>query len=126
MTLERQRRCMRCRKQLASERFGLGRRVCFDCEAADTTSQGTYTPARHRRYAYGLDEAEYQTLLAAHDGRCPICTSRFGMLVVDHDHRTGQVRGLLCDRCNRALGHLQDSPGIAARAAEYLRISRRP
>ena len=44
-----------------------------------------------------------------------------------HEHkfevRTGKVRGLLCDPCNRAIGHLKDSSGICSRAAEYLRGS---
>ncbi|MGK2948022.1 MAG: endonuclease domain-containing protein, partial [Acidimicrobiales bacterium] len=44
-------------------------------------------------------------------------------LVVDHDHRTGAVRGLLCGPCNRAIGLLRDSPVVCRLAAEYLRGS---
>jgi hypothetical protein len=42
-------------------------------------------------------------------------------LAVDHDHTTGQVRGLLCIRCNRAIGNLRDDPDLAIRAAAYLK-----
>lgn len=86
-------------------------------------TRSTYTSARQRLYAYGLDELGYQALLDSQNSRCAICGERASPLAVDHDHRTGQIRGLLCDRCNRAVGHLQDSPGICLKAAEYLRGS---
>lgn len=85
--------------------------------------RSTYTSARQRLYAYGLNEQGYQALLDGQQGRCAICGGRARGLTVDHDHRTGQIRGLLCDPCNRAIGHLQDSPGVCVRAAEYLRGS---
>ena len=82
---------------------------------------------RHRnaqliRY-YGITLAEYRELLAIQKGCCAICgrepTGR--ALHVDHDHKTGDVRGLLCWTCNRLLPFLGDSPERAARAAAYLR-----
>lgn len=61
------------------------------------------------RALYGIDEAEYQRMVVAQDGRCALCDSddpggsarRFA---VDHDHKDGHVRGLLCFRCNTELG----------------------
>jgi len=65
-------------------------------------------PAHERRVqrTYGLKPGEYQAMLDAQDGRCAICGNRpvTIRLAVDHDHETGRVRGLLCKRCNRALG----------------------
>jgi Recombination endonuclease VII len=53
----------------------------------------------------GITDADYQALLASQGGGCAICDHppRTRRLHVDHDHKTGKVRGLLCHRCNRAL-----------------------
>jgi len=74
------------------------------------------------RKRYGLTVEEYQTLLARQEEVCAICrTATDGkVLAVDHDHLTGQVRGLLCDRCNLLLGRVEDDPSLLRRAAEYL------
>lgn len=85
----------------------------------------TYSTRRQWKYAYGLSEQDHRDLVDQQGGRCLICGIEPATLVVDHDHRTGRVRGLLCDPCNRAIGHLQDSPGVCRRAAEYLRGSAR-
>lgn len=53
---------------------------------------------------------------------CVICGDE-GTLVVDHDHTTGKVRGLLCNHCNRGLGHFRDSPMLLEFAAQYLYAS---
>lgn len=81
----------------------------------------SYTTSAHRLAAYGLTDAEYRAMAQRQRGACPICGDKPAMLVVDHHHESGAIRGLLCDRCNRALGHLKDSPGVCDRAAEYLR-----
>jgi len=80
--------------------------------------------ARHIAAAYGgLTADEYQTILDYQAGVCDIClraTGRTRRLAVDHDHQTGQVRGLLCKPCNRMLGHLRDDAEAARRIADYL------
>lgn len=77
------------------------------------------------RRRYGLPEGGYQELLAAQGGRCAICgrKPRTRALALDHDHRTGRIRGLLCSGprgCNKALGVFETDPDIAYRAALYL------
>jgi len=53
---------------------------------------------------------------------CVICGTE-EKLVVDHDHATGKVRGMLCNHCNRGLGHFKDSPMLLEFAAQYLYAS---
>lgn len=77
---------------------------------------------------YGLTLDQYAELLRKQRGVCAICGEpetlvRKGtlcQLTIDHDHTTGQVRGLLCNNCNRAIGLLKDSPEHLRTAAEYL------
>jgi hypothetical protein len=54
---------------------------------------------------------------------CVICGSE-DPLVVDHDHDTGAVRGMLCNHCNRGLGHFRDNPILLEFAAQYLYASK--
>ena len=78
---------------------------------------------------YGLEPEQAHTLFDAFYHRCAICgqvetavsrTGRPKSIAVDHDHDTGRIRGVLCDRCNRALGYLRDNPDLLRRAADYL------
>lgn len=77
-----------------------------------------------RRY-HGLDVATYDRLHTDQAGLCAICrqeATNFGgkPLAIDHDHKTGQVRGLLCFRCNLALGLLEDNTDLILAIALYL------
>jgi hypothetical protein len=54
--------------------------------------------------------------------QCVICGSQ-EKLVVDHSHKTGNIRGLLCNHCNRGLGHFRDDPMLLEFAAQYLYAS---
>jgi ParB/RepB/Spo0J family partition protein len=71
---------------------------------------------------YGLTLADYDAMLAAQQGVCAICEEPPGKerLVIDHCHRSERVRGLLCHRCNRLLGHAGDDPATLRVAANYL------
>ncbi len=83
--------------------------------------------AKHARWilsTYGITADQYWALYEHQGGKCAICqraTGRTKMLSVDHDHKTGEVRGLLCNYCNRhVLGHLRDSVAALLRAVRYL------
>lgn len=116
------RRCRRCGVDKPSDRFEKRRATCRDCINAAVRARGrpTYRPERWRRYAYGLDAAAYDALVAAQRGRCAICGSSDVPLVIDHDHTTGRVRSLLCSPCNRGIGHLRDAATLCRAAAAYL------
>jgi hypothetical protein len=69
-----------------------------------------------RKKNYGISQEEYDALLLAQDGKCAVCgredsgqkrNGEYCQMLVDHDHETGKVRGLLCHDCNVALGWLE-------------------
>lgn len=65
--------------------------------------------------AFGLEPHEYDAMPKV----CVICGTTEN-LCVDHSHRTGRVRGLLCAPCNKGLGHFRDDPTLLLRAADYV------
>lgn len=77
--------------------------------------------ARRRRLLreWGLTAEQYAFVLMTQDGHCAICPSDVS-LVVDHDHASGRIRSILCNRCNKAIGLLEDNHELVAAAAEYL------
>ncbi len=87
-------------------------------------------PRRRReqnlRATYGITQEAYDLVLEYQGGGCAICGRKentakyFKYLHVDHDHTTGEVRGILCDSCNLAIGKFQDNPELLRRAADYL------
>ena len=68
---------------------------------------------------YRLDPDVYDRMVIEQEGRCLICGEPSD-LVVDHDHKTGEVRGLLCSLCNSGLGMFRDRIGSLVSAAHYL------
>jgi hypothetical protein len=73
---------------------------------------------------YGMTVEDYESLEDRQSGVCAIClgppVGKFRKLHVDHCHKTGKVRGLLCNKCNTAIGFLGDDPELAKRAINYL------
>lgn len=72
------------------------------------------------KHRYGLSVAEFEQMWADQGGHCLICKIE-PIAAVDHNHHTGKVRGLLCHRCNVAIGLMHDSPMRLEQAAQYLR-----
>ena len=72
-----------------------------------------------------LTRDELKSLIALQDGKCGICRTAcaVGNRTVDHCHKTGAVRGVLCKLCNAAVGHLNDDPRIMRAAVRYLEHS---
>ena len=73
---------------------------------------------------YGISLEEYDAMMQAQDGNCAICNrsqQEFkNSFDVDHDHTTGEVRGLLCPVCNKALGLMRDDTSLLKEAISYL------
>ena len=73
--------------------------------------------------SYGISLDEYCSMLDSQGGVCAICKEKCKSgrrLSVDHDHRTGSIRGLLCSRCNTAIGLLRDNIDLFFRSIDYL------
>lgn len=84
--------------------------------------------SRYLTRTYGITLRDYEEMLKAQNSLCKICGGTgFKMkehhdllLVVDHCHKTGVIRGLLCHNCNRGLGLFKDSPEALQAAKDYL------
>ena len=95
-------------------------------DSCDGQHYGRALCKRHLRMAnaYGLDVQALIALLAA--PACESCARPWGntrdrQAVIDHDHATGKVRGIICGACNIGIGHFDDDPARLVRAAAYLR-----
>lgn len=89
------------------------------------TEKGQAYKERYKLGLYGLTEQDYNEMLAAQDFSCAICRTdswmeKNGRLHIDHDHDTGQVRGLLCSRCNVGIGMFAEAKTRLLAAIEYL------
>lgn len=100
-------------------------KVCCNADCKDRLARDPLLNRRHHlRRKFGIDHKRYEEILSGQGGGCAICgstLSRNGQrLAIDHDHETGVIRGVLCDKCNRGIGLLNDSPELLQRAREYL------
>jgi uncharacterized OB-fold protein len=114
-------------------------RKCWWCEKEfrpGVDGRQLYCSAEHARYVkslwnvgkYGITRDDYRQAWRRQGGKCAICcqperTKRNHLLSVDHCHKTGRFRGLLCSHCNRAVGLLGDDPVVMESAARYVRSS---
>lgn len=74
---------------------------------------------QNRKQKYKLTHEEYLMMVEEQEGICAMCGIASQSLVIDHDHVTGRVRGLICARCNMSLGILEDGE-LVAKARTYL------
>lgn len=90
----------------------------------DLESYDVYTREIHIKRKYGLSLDIYNEMLAKQENKCGICKYEFGQkqgdCFVDHNHKTKQVRALLCRNCNTGLGHFKEKPKLLLEAVNYL------
>ena len=101
---------------------------CNVCNRARSSAHGKSLAGRNCRLkrSYGIDLEEYQKMLDSQGGVCKICKSpeakgRWRQFHVDHCHKNGHVRGILCNRCNTMLGMIDDDPSALRAALKYLK-----
>ncbi|MEA2498411.1 MAG: hypothetical protein QOH26_816 [Actinomycetota bacterium] len=73
----------------------------------------------HLKQRFGIGAAEVDAMIEAQGGLCALCREA-PAVHVDHDHKTGKVRAILCEPCNGGLGQFKDNPRTIERAIEYL------
>lgn len=77
----------------------------------------------YKKLGIKITEQEYKDLLKNQGEQCALCntpSNKDRVLCLDHDHKTGKVRGLLCNDCNIALGKFKDNISVLAKAITYL------
>lgn len=127
-------RCPRCKtykplaehRQCKTAKGGIGPhcKICsrqYDKEV-DSRRKEAYHKARVHR-TYNLPPEAFDAMKQEQQNKCKICGSgppEGAQLCIDHCHETGRVRGLLCARCNRAIGSFHDDANLLRKAAEYL------
>ena len=113
--------CTRCKveKPATPEAFPLhnGKKNGLDswCRACRATYRSENCRGQHKDVISNEDLISLKTTTT----QCVICGSE-EKLVVDHDHATGKIRGMLCNHCNRGLGHFRDDPLLLEFASQYL------
>ncbi len=127
--------CKQCSEEKNDSEFAEDRRNksglqtnCRSCNNENKkSSYDSYTRWELGLRKYNISTIEYAELLASQNDSCALCgkhsSNHRRRLSVDHDHKTGRVRGLLCDKCNKGIGCLGDSLEGLERAIKYLRSS---
>lgn len=116
--------CTKCKKEKpeTSEFFPLHNKKTNGLDSWCRECRSSYrSEIRRGKYRNMIDDETLKTMLAS-TFSCTICGDEDN-LVVDHNHRTNNVRGLLCNRCNRGLGIFQDDPQLLEFARIYLLAS---
>jgi len=121
--------CGRCKRSLprscfaknSAKKDGLQER-CKECRATHYKETGYQERAYENRIknVYNLSLSELKELEKTQDGKCAICFDDTAKLFVDHNHRTGEVRGLLCHYCNTGIGLFKDDICKLESAISYL------
>lgn len=113
-------KCTSCKEELKLSNFRKNGKylasVCNKCAVENYRE-------RHLLKTYGLTPNEYDEMLSSQNNKCKICNNLEKpnrRLCVDHCHTTNNIRGLLCDNCNTALGKFQDNVEILKKAIDYL------
>lgn len=99
--------------------------TCKDCNKLTSVEWGRNNRHKHYgyeiKYKYGLTIKEYDEMVLAQNNKCAICQgSSVKRFSIDHCHKTGKIRGLLCFACNSAIGKLKENKELFINAINYL------
>jgi hypothetical protein len=123
-----EKRCQYCRKKFIENSASIGNVCSESCYNKKQQYRINYQERAREKVLnnkFGITVEEYDKLYLQQKGRCGICEkhqSEFKRrFAVDHNHDTGQVRGLLCGNCNTGIGNLRDSIKLLKKAIKYLK-----
>lgn len=99
---------------------------CKDCYQKNYFNDKERIKFQRIASTFGISKEDYETMLLNQNGVCAICnepelSKRFKFLAVDHCHKTGKIRGLLCSKCNQGLGYFNDNVSNLQSAITYLK-----
>lgn len=101
-----------------SYKIGSHHSCCKDCSKSKSH---IYHKNTYRYAKYGITKEQFNELFKNQEGKCPICRTELKKEIhIDHDHTTGQVRGILCGKCNKGLGQFNDNIKSLTNAIKYL------
>lgn len=121
--------CSKCLQEKEKDGFPKVGLICSSCKAEYTRRWRKKNPKKsqclHYRRNFNITLEEYNRMLSLQNNCCAICgihetSAPRQKLFVDHCHRTGKVRELLCSWCNIAIGNLREDPTIIYKAIEYV------
>ena len=117
--------CARCLSLWKSEKRKARGSTVLEVERASYHKHREVKRLRGRARNKGLTVEQCRTLLEQAQGACRICgeSRHESQMVIDHDHQTGRVRGVLCCKCNAGIGFFDESPEKMLLAIEYLKIA---
>lgn len=127
-------RCARCMIIKSHSEFyprgnsGYVTSICIECSREKYEEEKDYIREMRRKQRYGLPIGAYAYLVGVYGAKCGICGTTEPMgtgagnkqFSIDHDERTGLIRGLLCSKCNIGIGALQHKISFLKKAIEYL------
>ena len=121
-------KCSECHEWLPPTAYNKDKRqangISYRCRNCSRTSIRKY----NLRAKYNLEVGEYNILLEKSQGQCTCCSKRLhnnaphpeDRPIIDHDHKTGKVRAILCNHCNRMVGYLREDPKYTMKLLDYI------
>jgi len=125
-----ERKCSRCQEtkpkiDFKSYQWKLASAYCNPCREANSTKD-YHKNRSHLKNRFGMTVEQYDSILQSQSYTCAICKQpeiQNKRLSVDHCHKTGIIRGILCQKCNQGLGSFRDNTDYLLNAYNYLKTS---
>lgn len=121
-----------CSKECMSKGLNNNKRRLYAENSKNEKDKALISSWKYRiKTTYGITPEDYYKLFKSQNGRCAICGqietirnrgNNISRLSIDHDHKTGKIRGLLCHACNRGLSCFKDNSFRLIKAIKYLKV----